>query len=77
MAVCAMLTHNKVTQQAWQGIQQAVSQYGVVVARDSGSGTKDGLAVSWSYDTHSETLSIQRTEHPLLVNCSMINSHMQ
>jgi hypothetical protein len=73
MAACAMLTYNKVTQQAWQCIQQAFSQYGIVITSDSGCVTKEGFTFSWNYDVQTDTLSIQCTDHPQFVNCSTIN----
>lgn len=74
MSACAMLTYNNMTQAAWQSTQQAVAQYGIQITRDSDSASSDGFTVHWSYNGATETLSIQCTDSPFLVPCSIINS---
>jgi hypothetical protein len=76
MAAWAMLTYNNVTQAAWQSAKQAVAQYGIQIATDSGNATRDGFTVHWNYNGQTRILSIQCTDSPFLVPCSTINSRI-
>ena len=76
MAACAKLTYNQVSQDAWQCIKQAVEKFDVTVGSDAGSASKDGLTISWRYESGTETLSVQCTAHPIFLPCSTINSRI-
>jgi hypothetical protein len=77
MSACAMLTYNNVTKAAWESAKQAVTaRFGVQIKADSGNASSDGFTVHWSYDGSAEMLSVQCTDSPLLVPCSLINSEI-
>jgi len=77
MSACGMQTFNKVTQAAWQSAKQAVAaKFGVQMTTDSGNVSSDGFTVHWNYDDRAEMLSIQCTDSPILISCSLINSEI-
>jgi hypothetical protein len=43
---------------------------------DSGNISSDGFTVYWNYDAGTEILSIQCTDSPFFITCSMINSEI-
>jgi hypothetical protein len=72
-----MQTFNNVTPAAWRSAKQAVAaKFGVQIATDSGSVNSDGFTVYWHYDAGTGTLSIQCTDSPFFIPCSMINSEI-
>jgi hypothetical protein len=76
MAACAKLTYNQVSPEAWQCIKQAVAKYDVTIGSDAGTASKDGLTISWSYESGTKILSVQCTAHPIFFPCSTINSRI-
>jgi len=76
MSACAMLTYNNVTSNAWNcGVAKARS-YGVTISGNSGSASSSGFTVAWNYNPDNQTLSLQCTDSPWYVPCSIINSQI-
>jgi hypothetical protein len=74
MSACAMQTFSNVTQSAWQSVKQTVAaKFGLQITTDFGNITADGFTVYWNYDAATEMLSIQCTDRPFFIPCSMIN----
>jgi hypothetical protein len=72
-----MLTFNKVTRAAWESAKQAVAaKFGVQITTDTGNISSDGFTVHWSYHAGTEMLSIQCTDSPIFIACSLINSEI-
>jgi len=76
MSACAMLVYNNVTNAVWQCIKDAVAQQGFQIASDNDTASAQGFTVHWDYDSAVETLSIQCTDSPFLVPCSVINAKL-
>ena len=74
MSACAMLVYNNVRSEVWQCIKNAVARQGFQIASDNDSASAQGFTVHWDYDSAVETLSIQCTDSPFLVPCSVINA---
>lgn len=69
-----MLTYNNVTPAAWQcGVQLAAS-YGVTITTNQGKASAKGFTIAWNYDPSAQTLSLQCTDSPFIVPCSLINN---
>jgi hypothetical protein len=70
---CAMLSYNNVTPAAWQcGVDKAAG-YGITISANVGSVTARGFTVKWNYAPAAETFTIQCTDSPWIVPCSLIN----
>ena len=77
MSACAMQTFNNVTPAAWESAKQVVAtKFGVQISTDSGTVSSDGFTVHWNYDAQTEILSIQCTDSPIFIPCSVINSEI-
>jgi len=50
---------------------------GLGLAGESGSTQFQGMGFSWSYDRAAEVLTIQCTEKPMFVPCSMIEARIR
>ena len=77
MSACAMQTYNNVTRAAWESAKQAVAaKFGALITGDSGSQSSEGYTVHWDFNEAAQILSIQCTDSPFLVPCSLINSEI-
>jgi hypothetical protein len=73
MSACAMLSYNNVTPAAWQcGVAKAAG-YGITISSNSGSVTEKGFTVKWNYNPAAQTCTLQCTDSPWIVPCSLIN----
>lgn len=74
MGACSKQTYNNVTPACWQcGVGKAKS-YGIDIREPSGHGSKDGFTIAWNYDAGAQTASLQCTDSPWYIPCSIINS---
>jgi hypothetical protein len=74
MSACAMLTYNNVTPAAWQCGVQLAAGYGVTITTDQGKASASGFTIAWNYNPSAQTLSLQCTDSPFIVPCSLINN---
>ncbi len=74
MSACAMLTYNNVTPAAWQCGVQFAADHGVQITSNQGSATVSGFTIAWNYNPSGQTVSLQCTDSPFIVPCSLINN---
>jgi hypothetical protein len=58
-------------------LSQRASAAGIALSGTSGSATKDGITLAWTYNAAAQTLMIQCTDAPSFVPSSMIASRIQ
>lgn len=77
MGSCPRQTFSGITQAQFDCLAKAAQNENVPISGNSGSASKDGITVVWTYDPGSQTLDIQCTGHPLLIPCGTINSRIK
>jgi hypothetical protein len=74
MSSCAAQTFTGISPDQFACLLKMVSDSGVPISGNSGSASKDGITVAWTFDPTTKTLNIQCTSAPFFVTCGMINS---
>jgi hypothetical protein len=77
MGSCAAQVFNGVTPERFACLTEKAREAGIQIDGDSGSASRDGIEISWSFDPTQQTLTLQCTSSPFYVPCEMINSRIQ
>jgi hypothetical protein len=73
MGTCASQTFQGVTQAQFDRLVQRAAASGILITGSSGSASKDGISVMWTFDAQALQLTIQCTAAPFWVGCGAIN----
>jgi hypothetical protein len=77
MAGCDPQTFTGFTQAQFDCLVQKAATAGIAISGNSGSGEQRGIAMSWSYDPATQTLTLHCTDKPIFLTCGMINGQVQ
>ena len=77
MARCEKQVFGPVTREQFGVLLEKGAAMGVPIAGESGQATQSGVTVSWAYDAASGTLTLECTDRPFFVPCSMIDGKIQ
>jgi hypothetical protein len=73
--MCDPITFENITPDRFTALQQkAASAAGIAISGDTGEASADGVTIQWNYDPASERLTMQCTDKPMFVPCSLINA---
>jgi hypothetical protein len=74
---CDVLTYSNVTPTDWASLKAAaLSQYEITVPYDSGTQSRDGFTISWSYAAQARRLEVQCTDSPWVIPNALINAEL-
>jgi hypothetical protein len=74
MAKCDKQVFGDVTSANFADLIRQGESLGMPITGKTGQATRDGVTIAWTYDVASSTLTIECTDAPSFVPCSMINS---
>lgn len=78
MSACDTQQFSNVSESAWECMLRKAESNGIPIENGhSGSASKGGFSVTWTYDPEGRTLSLQCTESPWWAPCDMINSKIR
>jgi hypothetical protein len=74
---CPAITLTGITTEKYQTLLAKAAAQGLELAGPSGSTGFQGMQFTWNYDAASDSLTIQCTDKPIFVPCSMIESRIR
>lgn len=74
MSACSKLTYSNVTPAAWQQGVQFAAKHNVAIASNQGEATASKFTIAWNYDPSEGIITLQCTDSPIFVPCSIINA---
>jgi hypothetical protein len=77
MSNCPPITVNDISREQYQALLTTAQAQGLALTGDAGSTTYQGMDFTWSYDAPAQLLTIQCTEKPMFVPCSMIETRIR
>ena len=77
MSNCTPITFCDVTEEKYQALLVTAQSQGLNLTGVCGSTTFQGMGFNWNYDHAARSLTIQCTEKPIFVPCSMIESRIR
>jgi hypothetical protein len=77
MSHCPAVTLSGISEEKYQTLLATAKAQGLDLAGATGSTAYQGMTFTWSYDPAAATLTIQCTEKPIFVPCSMIESRLR
>ena len=77
MSHCPPISLCEITPEKYAALLTQAQAQGLNLIGESGSTSYQGMDFSWSYDDAAQTLTIQCTEKPIFVPCSMIESRIR
>ena len=77
MPSCLPMTFTGVTQEKYAALLLNAQSQGLALTGTSGSTAFQGMDFTWNYDAPAQALTIQCTEKPIFVPCSMIESKLR
>jgi hypothetical protein len=76
MAGCEAQTFSGITQEHFACLLQKAQSSGINISGNSGTASRDGITLTWNYDSASQVLTIQCTEKPIFLLCGVITSQI-
>ena len=82
MARCELQTFSEFNVECIQALQRRIQAEGVEGASvpsgaTSGTASRMGFKISWTYDAASKTLTVECTDSPFYAPCSVINAQIR
>jgi hypothetical protein len=77
MSHCPEIVATGITPEKYQSLVATAKAQGLDLTGETGSTTFQGMNFTWTYDAAGECLTIQCTEKPIFVPCSMIESRIR
>ncbi len=77
MPSCPAITLNGVSTEKYQQLIQTAQSQGLQLTGESGSTQYQGMDFTWAYSAKEESLTIQCTNKPMLIPCSMIETRIR
>ena len=74
---CPAITLAGLTTEKYASLLATAKTQGLELAGDSGSTTYQGMDFTWNYDQAAESLTIQCTNKPFFVPCSLIEEKIR
>lgn len=74
---CPPMTFDGLTPDRYAQLLLKAAAQGLPITGDSGSTTYQGIDVTWGYDPAAQTLTIECTNKPFFVPCSMIEQKIR
>jgi hypothetical protein len=74
---CAAQHFTGISPERFAALSQKAKGSGIDITGDSGTTTKFGVTVTWTYDPQAQELTIQCTEKPFFLSCDDINGRIQ
>jgi hypothetical protein len=77
MPSCPPIIFEAMTAEKYAALLQTAQSQGLAISGLSGSTSYQGMSFTWSYDSVAESLTLQCTEKPMFIPCSMIESRIR
>jgi hypothetical protein len=77
MSHCPEIVISEITAEKYQVLLTTAQAQGLNLTGTTGCTTFQGMDFTWNYDAAAQTLTIQCTEKPIFVPCSMIESRIR
>jgi hypothetical protein len=77
MSSCPPMTFSEVTPEKYQELMLRAQEQGLELSGESGSTSFQGMDFEWNYDAAARSLTIQCTNKPFLIPCSVIESKIR
>jgi hypothetical protein len=77
MSHCPAITLSDISVEKYQALLVTAQAQGLALAGEAGSTSYQGMDFTWSYDAGARVLTIQCTEKPIFVPCSMIEARLR
>ncbi len=74
---CPAISLTDVTADKYQALLATAQAQGLNLSGEQGSTTYQGMDFTWNYDPSAQSLTIQCTEKPIFIPCSMIESRIR
>jgi hypothetical protein len=74
---CPAITLSQITAEKYQTLLATAQSQGLNLVGVEGSTNYQGMDFTWHYDASAETLTIQCTQKPIFIPCSMIESRIR
>jgi len=76
MAGCDVQTFIGFTPQHFACLLQRAQSSGLNISGTSGTASRGGITIAWSYDASAQVLSVQCTEKPAFLGCGLITAQI-
>lgn len=77
MSHCPEIVLTEITAEKYQSLLATAKSQGLDLTGETGSTTFQGMDFTWTYDSAGHCLTIQCTNKPIFVPCSMIESRIR
>lgn len=77
MSQCPPITFEAMTPEKYASLLQTAQSQGLALTGNTGSTTYQGMTFTWNYDPATQSLTLQCTEKPIFIPCSMIESRIR
>jgi hypothetical protein len=77
MPSCPPIAFNSMTAEKFAALIQTAQSQGLAITGPTGSTSYQGMSFTWNYDPATESLTLQCTEKPIFIPCSMIESRIR
>ena len=77
MSHCPPIALSEITSEKYAALLTQAQSQGLNLVGESGSTTFQGMDFTWSYDAAGQTLTIQCTDKPIFIPCSLIESRIR
>jgi hypothetical protein len=77
MANCPPVIFDNISTDIFATLVATAKAQGLDISAQSGSTTYQGMSFTWTYDQLAQNLTIQCTEKPIFIPCTMIESKLR
>lgn len=77
MSHCPAITLCDITTEKYLSLLATARSQGLDLSGETGTTTYQGMDFTWTYDAAAQTLTIQCTDKPIFLPCSMIESRIR
>lgn len=77
MSECPPIVLSGISPDRYGELLQTAQAQGLALVGESGSTNYQGMEFSWNYDAGAQELTIQCTDKPIFIPCSMIESRIR
>jgi hypothetical protein len=77
MSDCPPIALSGITPEKYRSLLAQAQSHGLNLTGETGSISYQGMDFTWTYDASAQSLTLQCTDKPLLVPCSIIESRIR